>query len=158
MMCDDLTLERRIKALKAEVADWKHSFALYHDALIRGTKAWKEAHPEVDYLPDTAKMMTWIVDRLDELEADSDAWETLYYEQCNVHSVICKRFEAELVAHKENEGDECPLCVLEAENAKLKRVRDAYIAWRDSYTAKEEDDAKIELDDALKEGEYDETE
>lgn len=32
------------------------------------------------------------------------------------------QLEAQLAAHKENEGEECPLCKLEAENKQLKGV------------------------------------
>lgn len=35
--------------------------------------------------------------------------------------------EAELAAHKENEGDECPVCVLEAKNEDLMKLAGEYI-------------------------------
>lgn len=69
-------LSARLQLLEAEVADWEASFKLYHNAIIRGTKEWQLAHPEIEYMPDTAKMMKWIVDRLDQLEAENERlWE-----------------------------------------------------------------------------------
>ena len=61
-----------VAQLETEVEDWEKSFDMYHDALIRGTKKWKEAHPEVDYFPDTAEMMAWFINRDEQLEAENE--------------------------------------------------------------------------------------
>jgi len=42
-----------------------------------------------------------------------------------LHTKVAK-LEAELLAHKENEGDECPLCVLEAELKATYELLDVY--------------------------------
>ena len=124
--------------LEAEVADWKQSFALYYDALMRGTKAWKEAHPEIDYLPDTAKMMTWIVDRLDKLEAEieeliegdrifTDLFNGAQEELRRLHPIVAQ-LKAEVDAGKECISDitevinsqRSEITQLEAELAKVK--------------------------------------
>ena len=44
------------------------------------------------------------------------------------------QLEAELAAHLENEGDECPVCVLEAENQRLRDGHDDIIRWGKAYT------------------------
>ena len=41
---------------------------------------------------------------------------------CGLLNEYCYELEVELKAHKENEGDECPLCVLEDENKRLKML------------------------------------
>lgn len=47
-------------------AEWEASFDLYDRALRRGTEQWRnDPENESHILPDTAKMMTWIVDQLD---------------------------------------------------------------------------------------------
>ena len=56
------------------------------------------------------------------------------------------QLEAELLAHKENEGDECPLCACEAEN---ERLRGMFKAQLHMMTDEEKEEW---LDDALKEG------
>ncbi len=58
--------QERADTLQAEVDDWEASFELYDRALRRGTEKWRD-DPENphDILPDTAKMMVWIVDQLD---------------------------------------------------------------------------------------------
>ena len=50
--------------------------------------------------------------------------------------------KGELAAHRDNEGDECPLCILEAENEKLKGyISTHYGAIVLAHVLKEEDDA-----------------
>lgn len=41
-----------------------------------------------------------------------------------------QRLKAELLAHKENEGDECPLCLLEAKNETLQEIVDRVVEIR----------------------------
>ena len=67
--------EEEVETLKRENDEWEESFKLYDAALRRGTKIWKDAHPEVDYYPDTAKMMAWFVDKNALLEAKLAAIE-----------------------------------------------------------------------------------
>ena len=76
------------------------------------------------------------------------------------------QLEAKLQAHCENEGDECPVCVLEAENEKLQKLEKASIryyvgeitkeAWRESVRASPEGQRLIALSEQIdtpKEGE-----
>jgi hypothetical protein len=53
--------------------------------------------------------------------------------------------EAELAAHLENEGDECPLCVVEAEN---QRLRDTNEMLASNLLAEAENAQRLEAENA----------
>jgi hypothetical protein len=63
--------------------------------------------------------------------------------------VCITRLEAKLAAHLENEGDECPLCVLEAENERLRepvqRLVDRLVQTGDDTTDDALDDLRVAL-------------
>ena len=42
--------------------EWQKSFDLYHDAIRRGTKLWQGATGLTQVLPDTAKLVAWLLD------------------------------------------------------------------------------------------------
>ena len=53
------------------------------------------------------------------IQAWRDPEEGWYMEEHEEWAAEVAKLEGELAAHKENEGDECPLCVLEEENEAL---------------------------------------
>lgn len=57
-----------LEKLKDQVADFEASFKLYYDAIRRGTKKWHEDGNPREIDPDTAKLVAWMVDRIDKLE------------------------------------------------------------------------------------------
>ena len=62
-------------------AELEQSFDLYHDAMRRGTKLWQEATGRVETLPDTAKLVAWLLDLVhcaEETEAAPKPVRTVY--------------------------------------------------------------------------------
>ncbi|MCC6797670.1 MAG: hypothetical protein IT366_21335 [Candidatus Hydrogenedentes bacterium] len=65
--------KERVKELEAEVKDWQASFALYDNALRRGTSLYNNAHTEkLKSLPDTASMIQWLCDSLATAERERE--------------------------------------------------------------------------------------
>lgn len=54
-----------IDALRKENNEWKASFELYHRALMKGTNLWKRFMKKKDVWPDTAKMLQWLMKKID---------------------------------------------------------------------------------------------
>ena len=62
-------------------------------------------------------------DKIAQLEAELAKQKQISYDLAMGEAELVgklNKLEAELAAHKENEGDECPVCVLEAENQRLR--------------------------------------
>ena len=66
---DDIADE--VVELERENKEWEQSFDSYCEALMWGTKKWQD-DPENDthILPDTGKMIAWMVDQIDKLKAE----------------------------------------------------------------------------------------
>lgn len=48
----------------ASCAEWEQSFALYDSAVRRGTELWRAETGRTDVLPDTAKLVAWLIGQL----------------------------------------------------------------------------------------------
>lgn len=60
------------KTARLKIEEFDAMFDLYWKACQRGTQSWREGHPERDlWLPDTAKLVEWLIDRLDRLHAQT---------------------------------------------------------------------------------------
>lgn len=53
------------RADRAALAEWETSFALYHDAMRRGTDAWRAKTGNTEVMPDTAKLVEFLLDERD---------------------------------------------------------------------------------------------
>lgn len=95
-------VEQKNVALRREIADWKKSFAVYHDAEMRGVKLWRSGNPGNEHmLPDKGKMTAWLLERMSRLEAECTRLREALQEHTNsvgtifkgnkaVHYIYCK--------------------------------------------------------------------
>ena len=66
-----------------EVAEWQASFDLYDDAIRRGTAMWRAETGRTDVLPDTAKLVAWLLVRLPAAPGTlPEEWERLRMLNC----------------------------------------------------------------------------
>ncbi len=57
---------------KARIAELEESFALYYDAIQRGTKLWQKATGLHEVLPDTAELVAWLLDLVHRASTNPD--------------------------------------------------------------------------------------
>ena len=62
---------RRIVAEHKTLDEFKASFDLYDNAIRRGTAMWRKATGRDDVLPDTAKLVAWLLARIEALEENT---------------------------------------------------------------------------------------
>ena len=77
-------LAMRIARLEQQLVEWQQSFDLYDDAIRRGTALWREATGRRDVLPDTAKLVAWLLGERDRTEQQlAEEREALRSIQCD---------------------------------------------------------------------------
>ena len=77
----DLGIEDARREAKTKITEWEKRFDLYYDALMRGTEAWRKANPGNDLvMPDTAKLMEWMVGEVFRLTTPGEDEFTSYEE------------------------------------------------------------------------------
>ena len=64
--------DEQIAELKTKNEGWEASFKLYDDAMRRGRKMWQKATGKFWLQPDTAEMNVWLIEQLEQAEADRD--------------------------------------------------------------------------------------
>lgn len=56
----------QLEAALTEVRDHDREFDLYWQAAMRGTRAWRDAHPGSELVaPDTGDLVAWLLDQLE---------------------------------------------------------------------------------------------
>ena len=99
-----------VAQLEAELEDEKLRSDVYD-------KNFREAHNKNKQLEAELASRTETLDAIEDGKI-AEYWRTCFYHQQDLQ----RELEAELAAHKENEGDECPLCQCEAENKRLESI------------------------------------